>query len=885
MKQRFSIEYNTAWGESMHVVLTYRSGDGAVKRNNIQMSTADGQYWTAETVVRESRQHPIETVEYYYRVEDADGKVLRREWTAVKRTYHFDVSKDYIFADRWNDMPLPHHLYSNACCVTRGLKPDEEVRPLRLPLFRRTLLFRISAPQLKPGQSVAVCGSHPALGCWNATRFQRMHYAEQMEWMLSVDIMSIPLPVEYKYVVIDDKTNNVAAWEEGDNRLVTVCRKADGNDRRDELLDGEVLVLDGGVIRVAEDPWKVAGVAVPVFSLRSGNSCGVGDFADLRLLVDWANSVGMKIIQLLPVNDTTDSHRWPDSYPYNVVSVFALHPHYISLETAGILKDKEAMKTYSRRKSELNALRYSDYEAVDRVKMEYLVQLYKEQGESVMATAEAKDFVVGNAYWIDNYAGYCAERDSALGCGQEKEFYVYVQYLLHVQLKSAADYAREHGVVLKGDLPIGVSRNGADAMTMAHYFNLDSQAGAPPDAFSHDGQNWGFPTYNWQAMDADGYQWWHRRLHHLEQYFDALRIDHVLGFFRIWEIPCTQKSGVLGHFSPSLPLTPGEIEYFGVPWRKDLLTKPFINDTIIERLFGIHAGYVKENFLVAKSYNLYDLQPQYDTQRKIEHAFEGKNDENSIWIRDGLCRLISNVLFVPDPYREDMYHPCIGALHSQVFRMLGDDERESYMRLYNNYFYQRHSMYWGNVATGRLQAVFGGCRMLCCAEDLGMLPDSVAPVLDANRMLTLEIQTMPKMHGYEFAHLDSYPYRSVCTISTHDMPSLRLWWQENRDVVQRYYVTMLQREGYAPEQLPAHIAEEIVARHLYCPSMMCVLSLQDWLSMDGELRGRDVKSERINRPDDPYNRWQYRMPITIEQLANAGKYNEKLRTMIVRSKR
>jgi len=885
MKQKFSIDYNTAWGESMHVVLAYRSADGTVRRNNIAMNTADGQYWTAETVARESRQHPIESLEYYYRVEDDGGRVLRSEWTGVKRTYHFDASKDYIFADRWNDMPLPHHLYSNACCVTRGLSAGEETKPLRLPLFRRTLLFRISAPQLRRGQSVAVCGSHPALGCWNATRFQRMQYAGQMEWMLSVDIMSIPLPVEYKYVVIDDNTNNVAAWEEGDNRVVTVCRKEDGGDRRDELRDGEVLVLDGGVIRVAEEAWKAAGVAVPVFALRSGQSCGVGDFADLRLLVDWARTVGMKIIQVLPVYDTTYSRRWSDSYPYNAVSVFALHPHYVSLETAGRLSDDDAMLAYQRRKRELNALTYSDYEAVDRVKTEYLVRLYGEQGRDVMATAEAKAFFAANEYWIDDYADYCAGRDGAAGCGQEKDFYRYVQYLLHVQLKAAADHARSCGVVLKGDLPIGVSRHGADAKTKPQYFNLDSQAGAPPDAFSANGQNWGFPTYNWKAMEDDGYTWWHRRLRHLEQYFDALRIDHVLGFFRIWEIPEEQKSGVMGHFSPSLPLTPGEIEYFGIVWRKDWLTKPFINDSVTDRLFGIHAGYVREKFLTPKAYGLYDLKPDFDTQRKIEKAFAGKSDENSIWIRDGLYRLVSNVLFVADPYQQDMYHPCIGALHSPVFKTLGDDERDAYMRLYNNYFYQRHTMFWGNVAMHRLQAVFGGCRMLCCAENLGMLPDCVASVLDANRMLTLEIQTMPKLHGYEFAHLDGYPYRSVCTVSTHDMPSLRLWWEESRDAAQRFYVTMLQKEGHAPKQLPAHIAEEIIARHLYSPSMLCILSLQDWLSMDGELRGSDVGAERINRPDDHYNRWQYRMPLTIEQLIGADKYNEKLRTMIARSRR
>ena len=883
MKQRFTIQYNTVWGESMHVVLSYLRADGSRKKQNVLMNTSDGQWWTAETVARESRQNPVTAIEYHYQVEDGDGHVVRREWTGVRRTFHLDTSKDYIFSDSWNDMPLPHHLYSNACIITRGGTANETVQPLRLPLFRKTLLFRVSAPQLKPGQSVAVCGSHPALGSWNASRFQRMMYAGQMEWMLTVNVMSIPLPLEYKYVITDNRTNGIVAWEDGVNRSSDEGRNLGENDNRG-LNDGEVLVLDGGVMRVAEAMWKAAGVAVPVFSLRSDNSCGVGDFADLRMLVDWAKKVGIKVIQTLPVNDTTCTRQWNDSYPYNAISVFALHPHYLNLEEAGTLNDAEAMMAYCRQKSELNALKYSDYEAVDRVKTAYLAQLYKERGRQTLDTAGAKAFLEDNKYWIDDYADYCAERDAG-SCPHDSDFYRYVQYLLHLQLKAAADYARQNGVVLKGDLPIGVNRDSVEVRTLPRYFNLDAQTGAPPDAFSYYGQNWGFPTYNWLAMEADGYEWWHRRLRHFEQYFDALRIDHVLGFFRIWEIPTSQKFGVMGHFSPSLPMTPDEIEGMGLPWRKDFMTKPLINDTVIERLFGMHSKYVRENILEQKAYGLYALLPKYSTQRRIEQAFAGMSDENSIWIRDGLYRLVANVLFVEDPYNADMYHPCIGALHSPVCQMLGNDEREAYMRIYNSYFYQRHSMYWGNIAMRRLQDVFGNSRMLLCAEDLGMLPDCVAPVLDANRMLTLEIQTMPKRKEYEFAHLDGYPYRSVCTFSTHDMASMRLWWQNNRAEVQRYYVTMLQKEGKAPAQLPVHIAEEIVARHLYCPSMLCVLTIQDWLAMNAELRGTDVEAEQINRPDDPFNRWQYRMPVKLEQLLEADKFNEKINTMITRSRR
>ena len=864
MKLKFSIRYRTAWGESLHVSIAYHSQDGTVKQYNLLMQTEDGELWTLETAALESRQHPLSHIVYIYQVEDADGNVLRREWDLVPRVYHFDTSKDYIFPDQWRDLPLPYHLYTNAYLTMVHGRTDEHVEALRLPLFRRTITFRVSAPQLQPGQAVAICGSHPAIGSWNTSRYLRMEYAGQHEWMLTVNALGMLLPIEYKYVVLDDETHAFVAWEEGDNRTTGDM----------EMVDGQVLVLYGEHLRLKEQTWRAAGVAVPVFSLRSEHSYGVGDFGDLKLLVDWAVLTGMRVIQLLPVNDTTVSHHWQDSYPYNIISVFALHPHYIDLEAAGTLKSKQVMTQFRRRQQELNALPYSDYEAVDRVKQEYLLQLFEEQKKTVTASKEYKDFVHDNTAWLKPYAAYRAE---------DEAFTYYLQYLLHTQLKSAADYARSKGVILKGDLPIGVNRESVETKEHSEFFHIDSQTGAPPDAFTSQGQNWGFPTYNWENEELIG--WFRKRLKHLSQYFDALRIDHILGFFRIWEIPENAVYGLLGHFSPALPLTVGEIEYFGLPFRKELYTRPFVNDRLIDRLFGIHAQYVRDNFLVRKAYNLYDLKEEYDTQRKVSVYFADRHDESSLWIRDGLMRLISDVLFVEDPRQPEMYHPRIGVLSEPIYEALSNEDKDAFLRLYNNYFYQRHSMFWGQQALKRLPAIFKDSRLLICGEDLGMLPDCVEPVLDQLRILTLEIQQMPKQQGFEFAHLEANPYRSVATISTHDMSPLRLWWQENPERRQRYYVTMLQKEGRAPEQLPAHLAEEIIARHLYCPSMLCILQLQDWLAMDSELRSKHPQDERINVPSDPYNRWRYRMHLTIEQLIAADRYNNKVRTMITRSKR
>ena len=836
------------------MLATYISHDGATRSVHIPMLTDDGEQWTAETAVVESRRSPVEWFTYTYIVEDSDGHELRREWNGVPRTYPFDSSKSYRMADCWRDIPLPAHLYTNAYKVTtkqgydsgnNADKSEKDSMPPRLPLFRRTVLFRVAAPQIEPDKAVAVVGSHPALGAWNPARYQLMEQTEQGDWMLTLNVDWVGLPLEYKYVVVNRDTQELVSWEEGDNRFIP-----------DGLADGEVYVAYGEQLRLSEKPWRTAGVCVPVSALRSEQSCGVGDFGDLYNFIDWAAKVGIKVIQLLPVNDTAGCQ------PYNITSAFRLHPHYIDLNQLPSLEDKQRMTAFRRQQRELNALGHTDYDAVERVKSDYLKTLYDEQ--------------------------HCAERFSL------SEF---IQYHLHQQLKRAADHARSLGIILMGDLPIGLSPDSDDVKQHPQFFCNDCSAGTPPDAHEPGGNNWGFPTYNWPAANSNTtqatqlqaedtlYDWMDKRLEWMEQYFDALRIDHALGYFRIWEIPNEQVQAVMGHFSPALPLTAGEIDYFGLPFRRDFLTRPFISDRVIDRIFGIHAQYVRDSFLTQRPYGLYALKEEVCTQRRIEQLFNGHNDEHSLWIRDGLYRLVANVLFIEDQRQADMFHPRIQVWQEPVFDALSTEEKDAFMRIYNNYFYQRHSMFWGATGYAHLGRMSSSTHMLLCAEDLGNQPDCVAPVLEALRIPSLEVQLMPKQAGTEFAHLDANPVRSVATITTHDMAPLRLWWQEQPDRAQRYYTTMLQKQGRVPEQLPAHLAEEIIARHLYCPSMLCILSLQDWLAMDQELRSRQPRQERINTPGDPFNRWQWRMHITIEQLMAADKFNRKLQTMIARSKR
>ena len=837
MKIKFTIHYCTEWGQQLVVLVSYFLTDGGIRTTRVEMLTDDGEHWQAETAAVESRRTAQATIthfSYLYIVEDAEGHELRREWTLMPRKFDYDNTKTYVMADQWNDLPLPAHLYSKAYLVNSRYKQPQTIQPT--PYFRKTLLFRVSAPQLLPSQQLAVIGSHPVLGAWNPVRYQLMQPAANFVWTLSLNADALLLPIEYKYVIIDAETRQLLQWEEGDNRV------ADGT-----VSDGEVRVLSGEMLRLKEKPWRAAGVCIPVFALRSEQSCGVGDFGDLYHLVDWAAQVGLKIIQLLPINDTTNSGQWGDSNPYNIMAPFDLHPHYLDLRQMPPLKSQKRMTDFRRQQRELNALPYSDYEAVDRVKRDYVNQCYEESKEHDKLT-----------------------------------LHDYLQLHLQQQLKRAVDHAHQLGIAIMGDLPIGISRNSQETTIHPDFFCLDMQAGTPPTAKVQQGSCWGFPTFQWN----EGCQAWvQKRLEWMQQYFDAVRLDHVVGYFRIWEIPKEQRSATMGHFAPALPLTAGEIEYLGLPFKRDFLTRPFINDRIVDRLFGIHAQHVRENFLISKSYGLYDLRPEVATQQLVWQHFLGLGDENSLWIRDALCRLVANVLFLEDPRQHDMYHPRIQAWQEPIFEALSNEERDAFMRIYNNFFFQRHSFFWGKTGYERLARMQRSTSMLLCAEDLGTLPDCVEPVLDDLRILSLQVQRMPKQPGVDFGHLDANPVRSLATISTHDMSPLRLWWQEHPELAQYYYTTMMQKEGRAPQQLPAHLAEEIIARHLYCPSMLCILTLPDWLSMDQTLRAKAPQQERVNTPGDAYNRWQWRMHITLEQLIIAERYNKKLRTMIERSKR
>ncbi len=887
----FNIEYRTNWGEEVRIKGSVPELGSNTPDKAIPLHTIDGIHWSAEISI----QSPAEgCISYNYMIY-RDDKEIRHEWDNFPRVLFLSGGsrKTYRIYDNWKNIPEQQYFYSSAFTESLLAHRNRTGVPKS---YKKGLMIKGYCPRINDKYCLGICGNQPLLGNWDADKAMLMSDIHFPEWTAELDASKLAFPLEYKFILYNKETKKAETWESNPNRYM-----ADPN-----IDNNETLVISDRYVSFDIQAWKGAGVAIPVFSLKSEKSFGIGDFGDLKKMIDWAVATQQKMVQILPINDTTMTHTWTDSYPYNSISIYAFHPIYADLRQMGTLKDKKAMTYFNGKQKELNALIAIDYEAVSQLKWEYFRLIFAQEGEKVLASEAFKEFFENNREWLLPYAAFSYLRDEY----QTPDFrqwpqytqydakeiagltspdstvypqiaiYLYIQFNLHLQLLGTTTYAREHGVVLKGDIPIGISRNSVEAWTEPHYFNLNGQAGAPPDDFSANGQNWGFPTYNWEVMEADGYSWWMKRFRKMAEYFDAYRIDHILGFFRIWEIPMHSVHGLLGQFVPALPMSCEEIGSYGLTFREEYLT-PYIHEHFLGHIFGPHTEYVKQKFIEpTDTWEVYRMRPEFDTQRKVEAYFAGQADEDSVWIRDGLYALISNVLFVVDHKDPGKYHPRIGVQNDFVFRALSDWEKAAFNSLYDQYYYHRHNIFWQQQAMKKLPQLTQSTRMLVCGEDLGMIPGCVPWVMNDLRILSLEIQRMPKNPSYEFGHLSEYPYRSVCTISTHDMSTLRGWWEEDYQQTQRYYNQELGHYGATPSVATPELCEEVIRKHLASNSILCILSLQDWLSMDGKWRNPNVQEERINIPANPRHYWRYRMHLTLEQLIKAESMNEKIRGLI-----
>ena len=893
MKLQLNIHYIT-YGSQVLMLVGNTPETGQFDEEKALSLTPSGDgVWKLELDVRATG-----TFEYRYLIR-SNGQTERKEWGENHSVVVNDGFERTVAYDYWQAEPDMSFLYASA--YTDSLL-KVEVEPDAIAYAPNRVILKVHAPFVRKNQCLGISGDCGLFGGWKTDKAMKMYSERFPEWGISLDANSLPLSSNYKFVLLDKVSGKILHYEWGEPRTLVLPQE----------MDRQLIQHTGMTFRFQEAPWKGAGVALPIFSLRSEESWGCGDFGDLSKLTDWSVATGLQLIQTLPVNDTTLTETWRDSYPYSAISNYALHPMYCSIHNLPTLKDAKLMAGLEASRIKLNALPEMDYEKVLQVKWKYFKELFNQEGSATMGSAEFNAFFKSNMDWLVPYAAFCYLRwktgqtdfhnwgewatydaakiqelsNASNAHYPEIAIHYYIQYLLHVQLTEAREYAHKNSVVLKGDIPIGISRNSVEAWAESALFNMDAQVGAPPDDFSVTGQNWGFPSYNWDRMKAENYRWWKRRFSKMADYFDAYRIDHILGFFRIWEIPMHSVEGLLGHFNPALPLHAQDMMIYGFHFEPESMTTPFIPENLIDQLFGPNAPMVIKTYLKKKKDGHYQLKPAFETQQQIKAHFGDKTlAPETIALRAKLYSLCSEVLFVPDPHQIGYYHPRISAFGTERFRWLSDEQKHAFGRLYNDFYYVRNVEFWRQKALEKLPALVQSTRMLSCGEDLGMIPACVPDVMRQLRILSLEIQRMPKSAGALFENLNNIPYQSVCTTSTHDMSPLRAWWLEDRHTIQQYYNQILWKGGEAPWECDPELATTVVENHLAAPAIWVILPWQDWMATDKKLRNPDPLSERINIPSNPQHYWRYRMHLTLDQLLKAKVFNAKVKEMVLRSGR
>jgi len=888
MRIKFNLAFYTKYGQNIFITGSIPELGEFDSSKAIPLSYNDGIWSTSLQIAGKP------DFNYSYILKD-NYSVITCE-SGPSRKFRDYGNNEYVVFDEWSPFTDESPFLSDAFKSVFYKRDFQEYNK------DGSIIITCAANNLSTCDSLYISGSIEELGKWNTSKKQPMHLNCDGRWEYIVSVLSVPEYFEYKFLLSDVTCENSSiSWEHGDNRIF----------KNPETNPDSKIIINHFTLNLPSAKPRFAGTAIPVFSLRSDESSGIGDFFDIKEMVDLLFVTGQRVLQILPVNDTTMSHTWTDSYPYGAISIFALHPLYINLKGIRIVKEKGFMKKYKEKAEELNKLESLDYDSVSILKWEYLTKIFSESGNKTFKSKEYKQFFSKNSEWLIPYSAYCYLRDKYKSADFSKwpiysiydnikileltspssdhfdeiAIHYFIQFQLHIQLSEVHHYANSKGVILKGDIPIGVNKYSVDAWVEPQYFNFNGQAGAPPDDFSVKGQNWQFPTYNWEEIEKDGFSWWKRRFRKMGEYFDAYRIDHILGFFRIWEIPTHSVEGLMGHFNPSLPFTEQEIRSFGYNFNYDRDCTPFIREYILNDFFGSDKSKISEIFLDNVGWETYRLKNNLNTQISIMKYFAERPSSHLSKYKDSLFSLCSEVLFIPDPIDPTKFHPRISAQLTKSYLSLSQEQKNSYNNLYNHFFYNRNNDFWYHSAMKKLPSLISATGMLVCGEDLGMIPACVPSAMKSLSILTLEVQRMPKDPVNKFGNPSHYPYLSVSTTGSHDTSTLRGWWEEDYENSKIYFRDMLGEKGTAPFYCEPWICAKIIDSHLYSPSMLVILPLQDWLSMFGNLRRENPDDERINIPSNPNHYWRYRMHIKIDDLIKNKEFTALIREQIQKSGR
>lgn len=650
---------------------------------------------------------------------------------------------------------------------------------------------------------------------------------------------------------------------------------------------------------------KELAVVVPISALRTKTSCGVGEFLDLVELAKFFKKANISLIQILPVNDSGD-----DASPYNLVSAFALNPIYVSLEKL------DGAKWFT---PEIKALQ-KKFEALERVayrevlteKIKLMRKIFESRKEIFAKELEYAKSEVGvwltENSWIKSYAIYknikkqnfqrCwqswssmrtptkDEIERAWNCpafNNEFNFYIWLQFNLHKQFLEAVEFVNAQGIMLKGDLPIMLNEDSCDVWANHELFRSDLMAGTPPDSENKHGQNWGFPCYFWQNHKETDYRWWKERLKKGEQYYNAFRLDHILGFFRVWAIPKGETSACLGRTIPYTQITNDELFQLGFSLERiRWMSEPHIqtqsvmqvnnNDYLNSHgeLHKVAERIGEEELWLFKSKIKTELDlTKYNLKKEVEKVLREK------WLDRMLIKISEK------NSQELIFAVAWNFQNTTAWASFSQREKAVFLDLYNAKN-AKSEKDWELQGQEILTNLLDGTSMQAFAEDLGAIPACVPKVLEKLKIFSLKVIRWEReweKSGKPFIPLASYKPLSLTTPAIHDSSILSTWWNEELSFAEKLDLlkalnvdnVSLAQENFTPETC------EILLKAIFkSPSKVVAFQIQELLSLLPEsLNFSD--DLRINTPGTVSKRnWTYRIPYTIEELSANKNFVKKI---------
>ena len=365
MNISFNINFYTEWGQTLYIVGSIPElGSWNIEQAK-EMQYVDDGNWKLNLELPAKNIH----LEYRYFVKE-NNQIRFEEWM---RNHDLLIKKNqescYIL-DHWQNRTQNTAFYSSAfskswIAFSRSNKSKQKLKS------GKKITIQVSAPLLDQNESLVLSGNQKITGNWDINKAPILSCSQYPIWEIELESENIQFPVEYKFCIINNQNKSLVRWEQGENRILNIP----------SFEENKITIIAGLHFR-EEVKWKCVGLSIPVFSLRSESSFGIGDFSDLLKIVDWAKMTSQKIIQILPINDTTMTHTYSDSYPYNSISISALHPLYININELGELNNSKRNRFYQSKQKELNQLSQVDYEQVDRWKWNFFREIFEQIGRA-----------------------------------------------------------------------------------------------------------------------------------------------------------------------------------------------------------------------------------------------------------------------------------------------------------------------------------------------------------------------------------------------------------------------------------------------------------------------------------------------------------------------